>query len=129
MVVKSDFYISPKTCPIHISCPIAFYRIYVRPAPFVFLVNVTFMGITTTDIIFNTLLLPKLAVADIGVGGGTSAPLSYVARFIAATSRFNIPVNCSIFLLSHSTSTKISNSDFLRRDGLDSMCNTFTPKS
>lgn len=48
---------------------------------------------------------------------------------IAATSRLNIFINCSILFESHSISTRISYSEPWRKDFLDSICTTFIPRS
>lgn len=74
-------------------------------------------------------VLPKLVVADNGVGGGKSTPSSKCARLMAATSRRSRAISCSIRPSSHSTSTRISNSESLRELGRDSMWSTFTPRS
>lgn len=77
--------------------------------------------------------LPKLAVAEIGVGG--SEKLSWLFKFPNEqmhndwTSLLSILLSCSSFLGSHSTSTRISDCAPTWSDGRDSMCNIFMPRS
>ena len=70
---------------------------------------------------------PKLAVAERSVGGGDRGAAS--ARLMAATSSERRPTTASISPLSHSSSTRTSNSDSFLPEGRDSMCTTFTPSS
>lgn len=73
--------------------------------------------------------LPKLGAAESDGAWGIFPICSYWAKLMAATSRLNNLVNCSILFESHSTSTRISYSEPRRADFLDSMWITFTPRS